>query len=88
MKRIYKPMPNQTKFSGNNMIARSYHCVLLALFSVFLLVRTAWDAGIWLYESGAPDLGTAGAGMSDGKQELTLRSTNSTKFTKDLIWRF
>jgi long-chain fatty acid transport protein len=46
------------------MIPRSYHCVLLALFSVFLLVPTAWGGGVWLYEGGTPDLGTAGAGRA------------------------
>ncbi len=39
------------------MITRSYHCVLLALFSVFLLIPAAWGGGVWLYEGGTPDLG-------------------------------
>jgi long-chain fatty acid transport protein len=54
----------QNDFSGKFMIPRTYHCVLLALFNVFLLVPMAWGGGVWLYEGGTPDLGTAGAGRA------------------------
>ena len=55
-------MSVHTSFTGNNMILKSYHCMLLALFSLFLFVPAAWGGGLWLYEAGTPDLGTAGAG--------------------------
>ena len=57
-------MSVHTSFTGNNMILKSYHCMLLALFSLFLFVPAAWGGGLWLYEAGTPDLGTAAAGMN------------------------
>lgn len=57
-------MPNQTNFSGNKTIVRFFHRVMLSLFSVFLLAPAAWGAGVWLYENGSADLGTAGAGRA------------------------
>ena len=30
-----------------------------------VLVAAAWGGGVWLYEGGTPDLGTAGAGRAN-----------------------
>ena len=46
------------------MIPTFYHCVLLAVLCVFLHVPAAKGGGLWLYEGGSPDLGTAGAGRA------------------------
>ena len=54
-------MPNQTNFSGNKTVVRFFHWVVLSLLGVFLLAPAAWGAGLWLYEGGTPDLGTAAA---------------------------
>jgi long-chain fatty acid transport protein len=64
------------------MIPRSYHCVLLALFSVFLLVPTAWGGGVWLYEGGTPDLGTAGAGRAVPANDASTAGANPAGMTR------
>jgi len=64
------------------MIPRSYHCVLLALFSVFLLVPTAWGGGVWLYEGGTPDLGTAGAGRAVLANDASTAGANPAGMTR------
>jgi long-chain fatty acid transport protein len=75
-------MPNHTNFSSKNMIPRSYHWVLLALFSVFLLVPAAWGAGLWLYETGGPDLGTAGAGRAALAGDASTAGSNPAGMTR------
>ena len=75
-------MPNHTNFSGKSMIPRSLHWVLLALFSVFLLVPAAWGAGLWLYESGGPDLGTAGAGRAALAADASTAGSNPAGMTR------
>jgi len=75
-------MPNHTNFSGKNMIPRSYHRVLLALFSVLLLVPAAWGAGLWLYETGGPDLGTAGAGRAVLAGDASTAGSNPAGMTR------
>ncbi len=69
-------------FSGNNMIPRSYHCVLLALFSVFLLVPAAWGGGLILYELGTPDLGTAAAGRAAMAADASTAASNPAGMTR------
>jgi long-subunit fatty acid transport protein len=75
-------MPTHTNFSRKNMIPRSYHCALLALFSVFLLVPAAWGAGLWLYETGGPDLGTAGAGRAALAADASTAGSNPAGMTR------
>ena len=75
-------MPNHTNFSGKNMIPRSYHWVLSALLSVFLLVPAAWGAGLWLYETGGPDLGTAGAGRAALASDASTAGSNPAGMTR------
>jgi long-chain fatty acid transport protein len=69
-------------FSGNNMITRFYHCVRLALLSVFLLISTAWGGGVWLYEGGTPDLGTAGAGRAALAVDASTAGANPAGMTR------
>ncbi len=44
--------------------------MIRSLLFIFLLVSgivvpPAWGGGVWLYEGGTPDLGTAGAGRAE-----------------------
>jgi long-chain fatty acid transport protein len=64
------------------MITRFCHCALLALFSVFLLVPAAWGGGIWLYEMGTPDLGTAGAGRAAMAADASTAAANPAGMTR------
>ena len=64
------------------MNSKSYHCILLALFSVFLFVPTAWGAGLWLYEAGTPDLGTAGAGRAALATDASTAGMNPAGMTR------
>jgi len=66
----------------NEMITRFCHCALLALFSVFLLVPAAWGGGIWLYEMGTPDLGTAGAGRAAMAADASTAAANQAGMTR------
>jgi long-chain fatty acid transport protein len=75
-------MPNHTGFSGNNMIPRFYPWVLWALFIVFLFVSSAWGGGVWLYESGTPDLGTAGAGRAAMASDASTAGANPAGMTR------
>ena len=63
------------------MISRSLHCIMLALFSLFLLASTAWGAGIFLYELGTPDLGTAGAGLAATAKDASTAFNNPAGMT-------
>ena len=64
------------------MMPRSYQCVLLALFSVFFIVSAAWGGGVWLYEGGAPDLGTAAAGRAALAADASTAGTNPAGMTR------
>jgi len=64
------------------MIPRSYHWVLLVLFNVFLLVPAAWGAGLWLYETGGPDLGIAGTGRAALAADASTAGSNPAGMTR------
>jgi long-chain fatty acid transport protein len=64
------------------MIARSYYCFLLALLSVFLSAPAAWGGGVWLYEGGTPDLGTAGAGRAALADDASTAGANPAGMTR------
>jgi long-chain fatty acid transport protein len=64
------------------MITRLYHCAMLGLLSVFLLISTAWGGGVWLYEGGTPDLGTAGAGRASLATDASTAGTNPAGMTR------
>ena len=75
-------MPNQTNFSGNKTTARFFHWVVLSLFGVFLLAPAAWGAGLWLYEGGTPDLGTAAAGRAALAGDASTVTANPAGMTR------
>ena len=64
------------------MITRLYHCAMLGLLSVFLLISAAWGGGVWLYEGGTPDLGTAGAGRAALATDASTAGTNPAGMTR------
>jgi len=83
MKKSYNSMPiHNNDFSGNNMIPRCFHCVLLALLGVFLFIPAAWAGGLWLYEGGTLDLGTAGAGRAAAAKDASTAGGNPAGMTR------
>ena len=75
-------MPNHTAFSARKTILRWYHCALSAIASVFLLIPAAWGGGVWLYEGGTPDLGTAGAGRAALASDASTAGANPAGMTR------
>ena len=43
---------------------RIYQCAFFAVLTVGVVLSSAWGGGVWLYESGTPDMGTASAGRA------------------------
>ena len=64
------------------MITRFYHWTMLGLLSVFLPFSAARGGGVWLYEGGAPDLGTAGAGRAALAADASTAGTNPAGMTR------
>ncbi len=64
------------------MITRFYHCALLAILIVFLYIPPAWGGGVWLYEGGTPDLGTAGAGRAALATDASTAGANPAGMTR------
>jgi long-chain fatty acid transport protein len=64
------------------MIKRCCHWVLLSLLSLFSLVSAAWGGGVWLYEGGTPDLGTAGAGRAALATDASTAGANPAGMTR------
>jgi len=64
------------------MITRFYHCALLAILIVFLYIPPAWGGGVWLYEGGTPDLGTAGAGRAALAADASTAGANPAGMTR------
>jgi len=75
-------MPNYTAFSASKTILRWYQWVLSAIASVFLLIPAAWGGGVWLYEGGTPDLGTAGAGRAAMASDALTAGANPAGMTR------
>jgi len=76
-------MPIQNNdFSGRNMIRRFYHCALLAILITFLHIPAAWGGGVWLYEGGTPDLGTAAAGRAALAADASTAGANPAGMTR------
>jgi len=75
-------MPNHTAFSARKTILGWYHWVLSAIASVFLLIPAAWGGGVWLYEGGTPDLGTAGAGRAAMATDASTAGANPAGMTR------
>ena len=64
------------------MILRFYHCVLLVILGLCLLVSTAGAGGLILYELGTPDLGTAGAGRAAMAADASTAALNPAGMTR------
>ena len=64
------------------MSTRFYHCAMLGLLIVFLLISRAWGGGVWLYEGGTPDLGTAGAGRAALAADASTAGANPAGMTR------
>jgi long-chain fatty acid transport protein len=76
-------MPIQNNdFSGRNMIRRFYHYALFAILITFLHIPAAWGGGVWLYEGGTPDLGTAGAGRAALAVDAATAGANPAGMTR------
>ena len=56
------------------------------IFAVFLLAILAapstWAAGLWLYEAGTPNMGTASAGRGAIAQDASVAGVNPAGMTK------
>jgi long-chain fatty acid transport protein len=59
-----------------------YRCALFAMLSFGVLVPSAWAGGLWLYELGTPDLGTAGAGRTALAADASTAGTNPAGMTR------
>jgi long-chain fatty acid transport protein len=64
------------------MTTRCCNCALLALLSLLSLVPAAWAGGVWLYEGGTPDLGTAAAGRAALATDASTAGTNPAGMTR------
>lgn len=64
------------------MAKRIYRCALLVIFSLSLFVISAQAAGLWLYEQGTPDLGTASAGRASMATDASAAAVNPAAMTR------
>lgn len=61
---------------------RIYQCAFFAILSIGMFVSSAWGGGIWLYEMGTPDLGTAGAGRAAMAADASTAGANPAGMTR------
>ena len=61
---------------------RIYRCALFAMLGFGVLAPSAWGAGLWLYEQGTPDLGTAGAGRAALAADASTAIANPAGMTR------
>lgn len=64
------------------MTRRIYLCALFTLLSFGVVVSSAWGAGVWLYEQGTPDLGTAAAGRAAMADDASTAGKNPAAMTR------
>jgi long-chain fatty acid transport protein len=82
MERSCQSMPiRYNDFLAHNTVRRFQPSALIAIFGVFLLVLPAWGGGVWLYEGGTPDLGTAGAGRAALAADASTAGANPAGMT-------
>jgi len=55
--------------------------ILVTLF-IALFASSAWASGLWLYEEGTPDLGTAGAGRAAIAKDASTAGGNPAGMTR------
>ena len=75
-------MSKHTPISANSMIRQFYHGLVLAIVGVVLFYSVAWGGGVWLYEGGTPDLGTAGAGRTALASDASTAGANPAGMTQ------
>ena len=63
------------------MIVRYFILFLLALY-LTLFISPAWGGGTWLYEAGAPDVGTANAGRAALAKDASTAGGNPAGMTR------
>ena len=56
--------------------------VLMMMAISLLAGSSAWGSGLWLYESGTPDLGTAGAGRAALSADASSAAANPAGMTR------
>jgi len=61
---------------------RVFLCALFAMVCFGVLVSSSWGGGVWLYESGSPDLGTAGAGRAALAADASTAGGNPAGMTR------
>ena len=55
---------------------------LIILLSSMMLCAPAWSAGLWLYEGGTPDVGTATAGRAALANDASTAAANPAGMTR------
>jgi len=61
---------------------KSWRCLAWVGIVVVWLASPAWAGGLWLYENGTPDLGTAGAGRAAMALDASTAFGNPAGMTK------
>jgi long-chain fatty acid transport protein len=61
---------------------KSWRCIAWLGIVLILLASPAWAGGLWLYENGTPDLGTAGAGRAAMALDASTAFGNPAGMTK------
>jgi long-chain fatty acid transport protein len=61
---------------------RVFLCALFAMVCFGVLVSSAWGGGIWVYETGTPDIGTAGAGRAALAADASTAGGNPAGMTR------
>ncbi len=59
-----------------------YPCAILVMIVFGLFVSPVWAAGLWLYEQGTPDLGTASAGRASMAADASTAAANPAAITQ------
>ena len=57
-------------------------CMLTATILLGLSASTVWGAGLWLYETGSPDMGTATAGRAAMARDASTAASNPAGMTR------
>jgi long-chain fatty acid transport protein len=63
------------------ILSRKYRTISLATVILLAFVTSAWGAGLLLYETGAPDLGTASAGRAAMAADASTAAANPAGMT-------
>ena len=68
----------ETKAMGSIVVRYMF----IAICITMLFAGSAWAAGIWLYEGGTPDMGTASAGRGATAKDASVAVSNPAAMTK------